>query len=69
MWPRRQDPSWGWGGGWEDTIPAGAVARIAGTATRPRTSAGRAPFARFGRIAGRARVGPGEEGRGPEDLR
>lgn len=50
------------------TVPAGAVAGIAGTATGPRASARRAPLARLGRIAGRARVGPGEEGRAPEDL-
>lgn len=49
-------------------VPAGTVAGIAGAATRPRASARRAPLARLGRIAGRARVGPGEEGRAPEDL-
>lgn len=45
------------------TVPAGAVAGIAGAATRPGASAGRAPLARLGRIAGRARVGPGDDGR------
>lgn len=65
MWPMRQDPPWGWVG---RMIPGGAVAGIAGTTTRPRASARRAPLARLGGIAGRARVGPGEEGRASEDL-
>lgn len=48
-------------------IPAGAVAGVARTSTRPGASARWAPLARLGRIAGRARVGPGEDRRAPKE--
>lgn len=48
-------------------IPAGAVTGVAGTSTRPGASARWASFARLGRIAGRARVGSGEDRRTPKE--
>lgn len=65
MWLRRSgDPFWL---GVVVVIPAGAVAGVARTSTRPGASARWAPLARLGRIAGRARVGPGEDRRAPKE--
>lgn len=47
-------------------VPAGAIAGVAGAAAGPGASAGWAPLARLGGIAGRAGVGPREEKTAPQ---